>query len=354
MSADLALTGTVCRGGFVLDADVRLCAGEIAAVLGPNGAGKTTLLRALAGLALLASGRLTLGATVLDDPDAGTFVPARERRIGVVFQDYRLFPRMSVRDNVAFGPRAAGRSRSAARDHADHWLDRMALGPLAARRPADISGGQAQRVALARALAADPDALLLDEPLAALDAATRAAVRSELRDHLAGFPGPVALVTHDPVEALVLADRVLVLDDGRVVQEGAPLDIARRPATAWVAGLFGLNFYRGRLGPDGVDLDEGGRLRATPHEVTDGRVVVALRPSAITVQLDEPVGASPRNVWRGVIRSLEVHGDRVRLDVDGTPPARVDVTPAAVADLGLAPGRAVWLSAKATETDAYR
>ncbi|MFN8099399.1 MAG: ABC transporter ATP-binding protein [Dermatophilaceae bacterium] len=357
MTADLAMTGTVCRGAFLLDADVRLRAGEIAAVLGPNGAGKTTLLRAVAGLTPLTAGRLALGTRVLDDPGAGRFVPARERGIGVVFQDYRLFPRMSVRDNVAFGPRAAGRARRDARGIADHWLDRMALAPLASRRPAEISGGQAQRVALARALAAEPAALLLDEPLAALDTATRASIRGELRAHLADFAGPVAVVTHDPLEALVLADRLLVLDAGALVQEGAPLDIARRPGTAWVAGLFGLNFYRGRITEPGgrVALDGGGQLHASLHDdVTSGDVIVALRPSAITVHTEEPGGASPRNVWRGTIRTLDLLGDRVQLDVDGTPSARVDVTPAAVADLGLVPGRAVWLSAKATETDAYR
>jgi molybdate transport system ATP-binding protein len=356
-AADLTLSGTVVRGGFTLDLGVTLRAGEIVAVLGPNGAGKTTLLRAIAGLTPLSSGRLTLGTRVLDDPGARIWRSARERSVGVVFQDYRLFPRMSLRDNVAFGPRAAGRSRRQARTIATTWLDRMALGDLADRHPKEISGGQAQRVALARALAGDPAVLLLDEPLAALDAASRAAIRADLRAHLADFAGPVALVTHDPLDALVLAHRVLVLDRGALVQEGPPVMIARRPATAWVAQLFGLNFYRGRVtGPGGlVSLEEGGLLHVRLHDdIHDGEVVVSLRPSAITVHVEPPTGASPRNVWPGVIRTLDLYADRVRLDVDGTPPARVDVTPAAVAELGLAAGTRVWLSAKATETDAYR
>lgn len=353
----MQLSGTLTRGAFTLAVETRLEPGQVVAILGPNGAGKTTLLRTLAGLISLASGRLRLDGEILDDPGAGVFVPPTRRRVGVVFQDYRLFPRMSVRDNVAFGLRARGVGRRLARERAAGWLARLDIAELAQRRPREISGGQAQRVALARALAAEPAVLLLDEPLAALDTATRAATRGLLRGHLAGFDGPVALVTHDALEALVLADRVLVLDAGRVIQDGTPTEIARRPASEWIAGLVGLNFYRGVFDArrSTVALAGGGRLVVTPHDrLGDGPVLVVLRPSAVTVHTEQPRQASPRNVWPGVVRGLELLGDRMRVDVDAAPPTLVDVTAAAAAELRLAPGTPVWLSAKATETDAYR
>jgi molybdate transport system ATP-binding protein len=338
------------RGTFELVAAVRVEPGERLAVLGPNGAGKSTLLRLVAGLTPIGSGRVELAGRVLDDGRAA--VPAEQRRVGVVFQDYRLFPHLSVRDNVAFGPRSAGAGRRAARRRADHWLDRLALAELAGRRPGELSGGQAQRVALARALAQEPDALLLDEPMAALDAETRTVVRGELRRHLAAYDGATVLVTHDPVDALVLADRLVVLEGGRVVQTGTPAEVSRRPATAYVARLMGLNLYPGTAGPDGVRLDHGGLLHAVDAP-SSGRVLVAVRPTAVTVHAAEPDRASHRNAWPGTIRHLELLGDRIRLDVAGPPDALVDLTPAAVAELGLAPGSAVWLTTKATETDAY-
>jgi molybdate transport system ATP-binding protein len=347
----LVVDATVRRGSFDLVVDVGVAAGERLAVLGPNGAGKSTLLRVVAGLTPVASGRVELAGRVLDDGRAA--LPPERRRVGVVFQDYRLFPHLTVRENVAFGPRAAGAARRTARRRADEWLARLDLGALGSRRPDELSGGQAQRVALARALAQQPDALLLDEPLAALDAETRGTVRGELRRHLAGYAGATVLVTHDPVDALVLADRMVVLEGGRVVQAGTPAEVSRRPATAYVARLMGLNLYPGTVErADTVSLDGGGRLHAVDVPRT-GRVLVALRPTAITVHAAEPDRASHRNAWPGTIRHLELLGDRIRLDVAGPPDALVDVTPAAVADLGLVPGSPVWLTAKATETDAY-
>jgi molybdate transport system ATP-binding protein len=338
------------RGGFDLTVDVRVRPGERLAVLGPNGAGKSTLLRVVAGLTPIRAGRVELAGRVLDD--ARTSVPAERRGVGMVFQDYRLFPHLTVRENLAFGPRAAGRGRREARQRADAWMERLDLGALADRRPATLSGGQGQRVALARALAQEPDALLLDEPMAALDAGTRMAVRGELRRRLTGYDGATVLVTHDPVDALVLANRIVVLEGGRVTQSGTPAEVSRRPATTYVARLMGLNLYPGTAGNDGVRLDDGGRLHAADAPAA-GRVLVAVRPTAITVHAAEPDRASHRNAWPGTIRHLELLGDRVRLDVAGPPDALVDVTPAAVAELGLVPGTAVWLTAKATETDAY-
>ena len=361
----LVMSGTVERGSFNLEADLIAAPGEVLGVLGPNGAGKTTLLRALSGLDALSSGSIRLGDLTLDDAHTDTFVPAQRRPIGLVFQDYRLFPHLNVRDNVAYAPRVQGAGRRQARAAADTWLQRLDLTALATRRPHEISGGQAQKVALARALAAEPRLLLLDEPLSALDAKTRLDVRAQLRSHIDQFTGPVLIITHDPLEAMIMADRLLVIENGHVVQQGTPAQVARQPATQYVARLVGLNLYTGTLDPATrrVHLDDGGVFTVTlgdddlaPSQgaaLTSRRVLVGLRPSAITVHTAIPTHASPRNVWQGTVAALELLADRVRVQVDATPPALVDISAAAVADLALRPGTAVWLSAKATETEAY-
>jgi molybdate transport system ATP-binding protein len=367
------------RGPFALRASFTVEDGQVLAVLGPNGAGKSTLLRGLAGLLPLEAGRIALrGADgrqlVLDEPTTGEFVPVERRGVGVVFQDHRLFPHLTVRDNVAYPARVAGRDRAAARAEADTWLARLDVAELAGRRPGQLSGGQAQRVALARALARRPRLLLLDEPLAALDARTRIDVRALLRRYLAGHPGPTLLVTHDPIDALVLADRVLVLERGGVVQEGPPGEVARRPATQYVARLVGLNLYPGRVldpGSGRVLLDAGGVLEAAGSgedglpEGPDGvdpapralgaesPVLVAVAPSAVAVHLSRPGSGSPRNVWPGTVAGLEQLADRVRVALDGKPPVLADITAHALAELRLEPGRSVWLSVKATEVVAY-
>jgi molybdate transport system ATP-binding protein len=269
-----------------------------------------------------------------------------------VFQDYRLFPHLTVADNVAFSPRARGLGRAAAAAAARHWLDRLGLAGLAGRKPAELSGGQAQRVALARALAADPALLLLDEPLAALDARTRLDVQAELRQHLADFPGPCLLVTHDPLEALVLADRLLVLEDGRIVQDSPPARVARQPATEYVAKLVGLNLYAGQADGAAVALGAGGSFTVPDHGC-HGDVLVAVRPSAVVISAGPPHATSARNVWPAEVAGLTMLADRVRLDLRGQPPALADVTPAAVSELALVPGSQVWLSVKATDLEVY-
>jgi molybdate transport system ATP-binding protein len=354
VTAGLKAAITLQRGDFRLEAEVSVEPGEILAVLGPNGAGKSTLLRILAGLLAVTEGTVTVNDSVWDDAETDRFVPAVDRSVGLVFQDYRLFPHLSVLDNVAFAARARGARRSASRARAAEVIDRLGLGELAARRPGELSGGQAQRVALARALAAEPVVLLLDEPLSALDARTRLEIRTELRRRLSAFAGPSIVVTHDPLEALVLADRILVLEAGRIVQEGTPSEVARRPATEYVARLMGLNLYSGQLTEAGrVELDdEGGTLFATESGAA-GKVLAVLSPAAIALHLAEPTAGSPRNVWPGVVAGIELLTDRVRVAVEGRPGALVDVTPAAVAELGLAAGQQIWLSAKATEVVVY-
>jgi len=348
-AGDLRARVVVERAAFTLDVDLAVQPREVVAVLGPNGAGKTTLLRALCGLTPVSGGRISLGDEVVDDPSADVWVAPSGRRVGVVFQDYRLFPHLTVLDNVAFGVR--GRSRSAARSRAASWVERLGLADLADRKPAEVSGGQAQRVALARALAGDPAALLLDEPLAALDAGTRLDVRSTLREHLHEYDGPTLLVTHDPLDALVLADRIVVLEDGRVSQQGAALDVARRPSTAYVARLLGLNLLRGTASDGAVQLDDGGTLQVADREAR-GPMLLAIRPTAVALHAQRPEG-SARNVWRARVDGVETIGDRVRVTVVGEPTVMVDVTPGAVSELAIARGSDVWLSTKATEIDVY-
>lgn len=344
----------IARGSLRLDLDLDVAAGEVVALLGPNGAGKSTALRALAGLLPLDRGQIVLDGSVLADAATGRHLPPYARRVGVVFQDYLLFPHLDAFDNVAFGLRARGVSRAAARERAASWLRVTGAGDLAQTRPRQLSGGQAQRVALARALAVDPDLLLLDEPLSALDARTRLAVRGDLRRHLHEFAGGTVVVTHDPVDAAVLADRLVVVEAGRVVQTGTPREVARQPRTDYVARLVGLNLYAGQAAGHTVVLAGGGRVQVA--QAVAGAVHVTFRPSAVALFGSRPAG-SPRNVWPGRVGSLEPHGDGVRVEVGGVPDPTstvlAEVTPAAVADLGLRLGAPIWVSVKASDVETY-
>lgn len=340
----------VVRGTLDLRIALSAAPGQVVALLGPNGAGKTTSLRALAGLVPLHAGHVRLGGDVLEDVAAQVRVPPERRRVGVVFQDYLLFPHLSARDNVAFGLRAQGVDRVAARARADRALEAVGLAAHAGVRPRALSGGQAQRVALARALVTEPRLLLLDEPLAALDAATRLEVRADLRHHLAAFAGPTVVVTHDALDAFVLADRLVVVEAGRVVQTGSPEEVARRPVTEYVARLVGLNLYRGRAADGVVSLEGGTTLSGAHHET--GPVLVAFSPSAVALHRRRPEG-SARNCWPATVAALEQHGDTVRVRLAGAIEAFADVTPLSVTELGLEPGVEVWAAVKATETSVY-
>ncbi|WP_209441562.1 ABC transporter permease [Streptomyces erythrochromogenes] len=323
--------------------------GTTIAVVGENGAGKTTLLRALLGLTPRAHADLRLG-----DADV-TALPPHKRQVAWVPQEGALFPHLSALANTAYGLRARGVPRADARREARAWLDRLGVGHLAHRKPSQLSGGQAQRVALARALAARPRLLLLDEPLAALDQTTRAHVRHTLRTHLAGFGGVCLIVTHDPVEAVSLADRVLVLADGRALQDAPPAEVSRHPRSPWVARMLGRNAWPGIASADGLALAAGGRLVVAEALPEGAEALAIIAPEAVSVHRDRP-GGSPRNVWPGTVREITAVGSRLRVLIASpeAPDLVAEITPDAAAELGLADGSAVWTSVKATEVTLVR
>lgn len=344
----LRLDARVRLGAFDADLALEVATGACLALAGPSGAGKTSVLRIAAGIVRPDEGRVTCGDEVWLDTRRAINVAPEHRRCGYVFQDYALFGHLRAWQNVAYPLRGLGRRERRARAHA--LLERFGVGHLADARPRTLSGGERQRVAVARALAREPRALLLDEPLSALDAEARLAVRRTLRRHLGTFAGPCLLVTHDPVEAAALADRLLVVEAGRVVQTGGLDAVTRRPRSDWVAGLVGVNLYRGRARRGRVELASGhALLAAAPAE---GDVFAVIHPRAVALHRRRPEG-TPRNVWAGTVDGLETHGDRVRVDVAGPVHVVAAVTPAAVAALDLGRGGTVWVSVKASEVDLY-
>jgi len=347
LAADVAIA----LGSLDLDVEIAIKPGEVLAIIGPNGSGKTTLLRALAGLIPIDRGRIAIDDRVLDDPDANLFVPAHDRPVGVVFQDYLLFAHLTVLENVAFGLRARGMSKPEARHRANRWLDKVGLQEFAAARPRTLSGGQAQRVALARALATDPRVLLLDEPLSALDAGTRGSLRRDLRRYLDSFDGMRVLVTHDPVDAYALADRVAILDAGRVVQIGTFGEVAASPRSRYVADLVGTNLVSGYV-DDGVLLTDTG-VPVVIADAQPGRSFAVIRPQTIVLSRERPREASVRNVWAGTLRDLEQLGERIRVGIEGPLPLTAEITKAALESMQLRPGDAIYAAVKATEIEAY-
>lgn len=342
------------ESGFQLDVGLRAAAGETIAILGPNGAGKTTLLHALAGLRPLDGGSVTLNGSVLDDATTGVFVPPEDRSVGFMFQEYLLFDHLTARDNIAFGPRARGASKAVAGEEADRLLKLVGLADRADARPRALSGGEAQRVALARALAGSPRLLLLDEPLSALDATTRDYMRRDLRELLSTHDGPRILVTHDPLDAAVIADRVLVVEEGHTVQEGTIAELAQRPATRYVADLVGVNLLRGVVRDESIELPSGALLVSA--DVSEGTIVgvvlAAIHPHAVSLHRQAPE-TSARNTWSGHVEAIEALGSRVRVRIGGTVSLVAEVTPGALDDLAIAPGVEVWCTVKATEVSVY-
>lgn len=347
----LQVTATLAERG--LDVALEVAAGETVALLGANGAGKSTVLEIVAGLLVPDRGSVVLAGRPLTvtggDRHTRVDVPAHRRGTALLSQDPLLFPHLSVRDNVAFGPRSAGHPRAESLRLAEHWLDEVGAADLGERRPEQVSGGQAQRIAVARALAASPELLLLDEPMAALDVAVTPALRQTLRRVLAGRT--TVVVTHDVLDALLLADRVVVLDQGTVVEEGPSKQVLARPRSAFAAQLAGLNLFTGTWTGDRVRLDNGTEVHGLTQDVVavGSPVVATFRPSAVAVYREASAG-SPRNTIPAVIRELEPVGDLVRVRTDTL---SADITPYAVAELDLVPGLPVTLTVKATEVAVY-
>jgi molybdate transport system ATP-binding protein len=341
-------------GSFTLEAALEVPDASVIVVVGESGSGKSTLLRLVAGLLTPDRGRVTLGARPLDDVAAGLHVPARERPVGYVPQDYALFPHLSVRDNVAFGLRARGDRGPALRARVDRALERLGVAPLAARRPHQLSGGQQQRVALARALALEPEILLLDEPLAALDLPTRRTVRGELRRLLGGLSCVSVFVTHSPAEALAFGERIAVLEAGRITQQGPREELLHRPRTRYVADFLGANLFRARVTrreAQGLTrlAAESGEILAAECDLGD-EVFAVVDPREITLSLERPSG-SAQNVLRGAVEEIlpePPHGERVRVSLATRPPIVAELTRSAAERLGLGPGREVYAAFKAT------
>ena len=323
-------------GEFHLETSVSARDGDVLALVGPNGSGKSTLLRALAGLTPMS------GSVRVDGEDISDLPPDR-RNVGWVPQNAALFPHLTALDNVAYG--LGGRR---GRDTAREWLRRLGVERLGGRKPAQLSGGQAQKVALARALARGPRLLLLDEPLSALDVSARVDVRRALRTHLAAYDGVTVLVTHDAVDAITFADRVVALDAGRVVQDAPPRELTRAPRTSWLAQLMGANAFPGHVSGTTLLIDGGGTLALAEPVASAGQALGVVPAHAVTLHRQRPQG-SARNAWPVVVRELMPAGARVRVQCDGQPPVVAEVTAEAVADLRLADGEQVWASTKATE-----
>ena len=352
------MTFTVQAAVAARDFDVSLTVGpgETVAIMGPNGGGKSTLLNVVAGLLHPDSGTAELDGRTLFNLVAGRgeWTAPHRRGTALLAQEPLLFPHLSVLENVAFGPRSAGVSKHDARKTALRWLAEVEAVELQGRRPAQLSGGQAQRVAVARALAADPGLLLLDEPMAALDIHTAPLLRRLLKRVLAGRRA--IIITHDVLDALMLADRVLILEKGRIAEQGPTREVLQLPRSRFAAGLAGLNLVTGTIAGHGLlagDLAIHGQHDELPGELPAGQPGVAVfPPSAVSVFLTEAHG-SPRNSFAVTVTDLEPYGDRIRVRGGDGGQLSADVTPEAAADLGLVPGTPVYFVVKAAAVSIY-
>jgi len=356
------LTATVSAraGSLQLDAELHAEPGRPVALIGANAAGKTTLLRCLAGLHRPEAGRIALDGEVWYDATAGVDRPVHRRDLGLVPQHAELFPHLDVSGNVAYGLRAARLPRAEVRRRTGDALERFGLHPLAGRRPDTLSGGERQRTALARATVLDPALLLLDEPLSALDAASRAAVRASLRELLRSRAAATVLVTHDARDALELAADAVVLEAGRVVQSGSPAELAQRPRSAPVAALMGQNWL-----PGTATACEGGLWTVVAGELTvlavgdaaeppalDHPAYVLVDPRDVTLHRAHPEG-SAQNVVQARVASVVDAGGPLRVTLDCAPALVVEITARAATALDVAAGTPVWASFKATAARAF-
>ena len=335
-----------------VDLEFDVAPGEVLAVLGPNGAGKSTALHVIAGLVPPDRGQVRVGQRVLTDTATGVQVATHDRRVGLLLQDPLLFPHLTITRNVAFAPRS---SRAAA----THWLAEVDAADLGDRMPRQLSGGQAQRVALARALAAEPDVLLLDEPLAGLDVGAATAMRKVLRRVLARDGRSAVLITHDLLDVLTLADRVVVVEGGRIVESGSAATVLATPRSRFGARFAGVNLVGGTADADGVLTTQWGTMwhgSPGPDLVVDESAVALFNPAAVAVYRDKPHG-SPRNTIEVTVAELDGRGAviRVRADEqpDGAPGLAADITAESAAELHLVPGDRVYFSVKAQEVTVH-
>jgi molybdate transport system ATP-binding protein len=338
------------RGPVRLDVPLTAEPGEIIAILGPNGGGKTSTVLALAGVLPLVDGHVTVGGQLWERPGKARLLPER-RDVGLMLADPLLFPHLRAVDNVAYGPRSRGTPRSSARARAVEELTRVGLEDHLGSRPAQLSSGQAARVSLARALATDPALLLLDEPLSALDPTTRARTRSDLAHRLASYDGISVIVTHDPLDALTLADRLVFIEDGSVSQVGTPAEVLREPRTPYVATVVGLNLYAAQSDSHGtLALADGAVLQTS--DPTGGDVWATVSPHAVVLHRIRPEG-SARNAWPMRVTDVTLQGQSARVGLTGPLPLIAEVTLASVAELSIRVGADLWASVKATEVVTY-
>jgi molybdate transport system ATP-binding protein len=335
------------RGEFVLDAALQVKHGEILAMLGPNGSGKSTLLGALAGLIPLESGTVAVAGRTISDTDRGVAVPPEHRGVGLLGQEPLLFPHLSAMDNVAFGRQSQGMGRQDARAEAGGWLSAVGLDGFENRRPSQLSGGQQQRVAIARALAAQPQVLLLDEPLAAVDVPTASVLRQLLRERLAETGTAAIFVTHDVLDAIVVADRVAIIQEGRIVENGPTQRVLGSPRTRFVAALAGLNLVTGVLERDGaLRMADGrrfcGRILGDPP-AAGAPVSAVFRPAAVRVTVGRGVGTKS-NSWDARVAALEPSSGGIRIRLIDDPDIVAEVSPVDIAEQAVTVGSTVRVS----------